>query len=139
MSFGRLLPLYNRKQVSEHRTEDDLWIIVNNKVYNISNFPVSHPGGIEVLLEVAGSDATKDFYEVIQHGSRASEILKTNLIGKLIDSEHTEHDINGILESNSLSVKQKKGRCLNIALFMSTLLFVSLFTYRYYRHHFKSF
>ena len=42
-------------QVSQHKTRSDLWLVVENKVYNVSKFLDEHPGGEEVLIEQAGN------------------------------------------------------------------------------------
>ena len=58
----------NRQQ---HITDDDLWLIVDHQVYDVSDFQDAHPGGSVVLRQVAGQDATEAFfnlhrYEVLQ-------------------------------------------------------------------------
>jgi cytochrome b involved in lipid metabolism len=34
-------------QVAEHNKPDDLWIIIDNEVYDVSNFKDEHPGGVK--------------------------------------------------------------------------------------------
>ena len=48
-----------REEVKLHTTSKDCWIILYNKVYNVSNF--DHPGGIGVLLASGGKDGTNSF------------------------------------------------------------------------------
>ncbi|TEB34639.1 acyl-CoA dehydrogenase [Coprinellus micaceus] len=57
---------YTREEVEKHHTTDDLWVIIDAKVYDLSKFKALHPGGISVLLEedVAGRDATDAFFSL---------------------------------------------------------------------------
>lgn len=48
-------------EVAKHTTKDDLWIVIDNKVYNCSGFLNKHPGGILPLLNMAGRDCTDPF------------------------------------------------------------------------------
>jgi len=56
-----------REEVSRHSTEDNLWIIIDHKIYDVSDFIDAHPGGSVVLAQVAGQDATQAFYNLHRH------------------------------------------------------------------------
>ena len=44
-----------------HVKEGDVWIAINGRAYNVSNWAKSHPGGELVLMHTAGKDATSAF------------------------------------------------------------------------------
>ena len=46
------------EEVKKHDTEEDAWIVVNGKVYDVTKFLDDHPGGPEVVTENAGTEAT---------------------------------------------------------------------------------
>ncbi|KAJ6050337.1 hypothetical protein N7499_010271 [Penicillium canescens] len=54
--------VYSPEQVSTHNDAADLWITIDQEVYDLSNFIEEHPGGANILLTVAGKDASKLFY-----------------------------------------------------------------------------
>ncbi|KAF1929019.1 acyl-CoA dehydrogenase family protein [Didymella exigua CBS 183.55] len=53
-----------RDAVAKHNTPEDLWCIVDHKVYDLTDFADAHPGGSVVLEQVAGTDATTTFYNL---------------------------------------------------------------------------
>lgn len=76
------LKVYSLEEVSKHNSASDLWIVYNGGVYDISRYIDEHPGGEEVVVDVAGTDATEPF-EDIGHSDDAREILSGLLIGKV--------------------------------------------------------
>ncbi|KAF9046909.1 peroxisomal acyl-CoA-dehydrogenase [Hymenopellis radicata] len=60
------LKQYTADEVAKHNKPDDLWVIINAKVYNLTRFKDMHPGGASVLHDedVAGQDATEAFYSL---------------------------------------------------------------------------
>src|ERR1700761_8467208 len=55
---------FSRDEVTQHSTTDSLWIIIDSKVYDLTDFADAHPGGVHVLEQVAGTDATTEFYNL---------------------------------------------------------------------------
>ncbi|KWU47086.1 hypothetical protein RHOSPDRAFT_28145 [Rhodotorula sp. JG-1b] len=47
--------------VAAHNSADSLWMIIHGKVYDLTDFAPSHPGGIKILLKYAGKDATEEY------------------------------------------------------------------------------
>jgi len=73
---------YTYQDVAEHNTRKDIFVVIHDKVYNASKFIDEHPGGEEVLLDVAGQDATEAF-EDVGHSDEARETLAQLEIGTL--------------------------------------------------------
>ncbi|XP_022154762.1 cytochrome B5-like protein isoform X2 [Momordica charantia] len=73
--------VYNKAEVSVHNKRTDCWIIIKNKVYDVSSYVDEHPGG-DAILAHAGDDATKGFYGP-QHGTRVFDVIEDFCIGDL--------------------------------------------------------
>ncbi|XP_017852538.1 cytochrome b5 isoform X3 [Drosophila busckii] len=72
--------------VQQHNKANDLWMVIDNKVYDVTKFRDEHPGGADALIDVAGRDATKDFNDV-GHSAEAREMLKKYFVGNLAASD----------------------------------------------------
>ncbi|KAL4247224.1 acyl-CoA dehydrogenase family protein [Abortiporus biennis] len=64
---------YTKDEVAKHNKPNDLWIIIDSRVYDVTRFKNLHPGGTSVFLEegIPGQDATEAFfglhrYEVLE-------------------------------------------------------------------------
>lgn len=71
---------YTLDEVSYHDTYGDCWIVLYDRVYDITNFLQLHPGGHDVLMEHAGHDATIAF---TGHSQVAIASLQLYEIGEL--------------------------------------------------------
>ncbi|CBH18405.1 cytochrome b5, putative [Trypanosoma brucei gambiense DAL972] len=70
------------KELQKHAAEGDLWISIDEKVYDVTKYVSQHPGGVDTLLGVAGKDGTDDFNSV-GHSDIAKEELKKYCVGRL--------------------------------------------------------
>ncbi|GFY79351.1 cytochrome b5 [Trichonephila inaurata madagascariensis] len=77
---------YTLSEVADHCSRNDCWIIVEDNVYDVTSFIDSHPGGYDVLMELAGRDATVAFYGAGHHPN-TRDLLKPFLIGSLAHHE----------------------------------------------------
>mmetsp|Transcript_18977 Transcript_18977/g.28265 ORF Transcript_18977/g.28265 Transcript_18977/m.28265 type:complete len:105 (+) Transcript_18977:34-348(+) len=73
---------YTFAQVKVHNKEDDLWLIIDGKVYDVSQYMDEHPGG-DILLDGAGLEDATDLFEDVGHSDEAREEMKEFLIGTL--------------------------------------------------------
>lgn len=74
--------VFTAEEVAKHKKDGDVWLIVHGKVYDVSKFLDEHPGGVDVLMEQAGQDATSNF-EAVSHSSDARKQLAGMQIGVL--------------------------------------------------------
>eukprot|EP01134_Creolimax_fragrantissima_P004690 CFRG4690T1 len=77
--------LYTWEELSEHRTSDDLYVAIRGKVYDVSKFKLSHPGGVDTLLLSGGRDATQVFE--MYHPFKVKELLHKYEVGALVSNE----------------------------------------------------
>jgi len=69
------------EEVAKHNTRDDCWLIVNDKVYDVSSYINEHPGG-DAILRHAGKDASIPVVGP-QHASSVMDILNYYLMGEI--------------------------------------------------------
>merc|ERR1712078_21542 len=68
-------------QCEEHCSEEDCWLVIHGKVYDVTAMLDEHPGGGDILVSASGRDATDDF-EDVGHSSSAKEWLERHYIGQ---------------------------------------------------------
>jgi predicted heme/steroid binding protein len=93
-TLKRSIKLYKHKQggsevktftlgeVKKHNKKNDAWTIIENKVYDITTWIPTHPGG-DVILKAVGKDGTR-FFKSANHPSFVKEnVLPKYYIGNL--------------------------------------------------------
>ncbi|EFW98769.1 mitochondrial fmn-dependent dehydrogenase [Grosmannia clavigera kw1407] len=48
-------------EIARHASADDLWVVVDGAVYDLTEFAPRHPGGTAVLQQYAGRDASRPY------------------------------------------------------------------------------
>lgn len=72
--------MISRDELEKHDNIQSCWMTIHGKVYDVTKFLDSHPGGPDVLIEQAGGDATNGF-ENVGHSESARKQLAEFLIG----------------------------------------------------------
>jgi len=71
---------YSLEEVALHDNKEDCWLVIDNKVYEVTSFIGQHPGG-EAILQGCGKDATT--------------LFKTRPMGS--GTEHSQKAYNGLV------------------------------------------
>ncbi|KAE8552582.1 hypothetical protein TMatcc_008049 [Talaromyces marneffei ATCC 18224] len=82
--------------IALHSDSSDCWIIVNGKVWDVTNFLVNHPGGADVIFCHAGKDASFAYNQVHDPNLLGQTLPSTCLKGTVIDGipSATPQDVN---------------------------------------------
>ncbi|KAE8665569.1 Cytochrome B5-like protein [Hibiscus syriacus] len=72
---------YSKSEVMLHNKRTDCWIIIKDKVYDVTSYVEEHPGG-DAILAHAGDDSTEGFFGP-QHATRVFDMIDDFYIGDL--------------------------------------------------------
>lgn len=73
--------------IRKHSVEDDCWIIVHSKVYDVSTFHKEHPGGSGIIMRYAGRDATASYDEIHAPGILEDTLPPERFLGFVHEAE----------------------------------------------------
>ncbi|KAF9602530.1 hypothetical protein IFM89_029829 [Coptis chinensis] len=111
-------------ELKNHNKKGDLWISIQGKVYDVTNWIKDHPGGESPLMNLAGQDVTDAF--VAFHPGSAWKYLDKFFIGYLEDykvSEVSKDYRKLVTEFSKAGLFEKKGHWICISLVTSAFLF----------------
>ncbi len=74
---------YTVADVAVHNTSADCWVIINNNVYDLTDFITSHSGGASVIGAQCGKNGTASFNSG-PHSASSLNALSSYLLGPLI-------------------------------------------------------
>merc|ERR1719199_2481045 len=52
---------FTKEEVAKHNNKSSCWVILDDKVLDVTDFLKDHPGGELAILTFAGKDATEEF------------------------------------------------------------------------------
>ncbi|XP_071260641.1 acyl-CoA Delta-6 desaturase-like [Salvelinus alpinus] len=117
--------VYTWEEVQRHSHRGDQWLVIDRKVYNITQWAKRHPGGIRVISHFAGEDATDAFSAFHPDPHFVRKFLKPLLIGELATTEPSQdHGKNAALVQDFQALRD---RVESEGLLRARLLFFSLY------------
>ncbi|XP_054631665.1 acyl-CoA 6-desaturase isoform X2 [Dunckerocampus dactyliophorus] len=82
--------VYTWEEIQRHCSRNDQWLVIDRKVYNITQWAKRHPGGFQVIHHYAGEDATDAFTAFHPDKKFVQRFLKPLLIGELVETEPSQ-------------------------------------------------
>ena len=116
---GRVFKQLN--EIFEHNTKESLWLLIHNKIYDVTNF--KHPGGKQILLQNAGQDATTQF-EDIAHSPKSDEYMKDLYIGDFVPDDDGANSAGGILGNEGKGGDDTMSRIILALVMLSVMIFL---------------
>jgi len=74
---------YTMDQVKANNTSASCWTVIDNYVYNLTNWISSHPGGAGAIRSLCGVDGTASFKAQHANQSNPASRLNSYLLGPL--------------------------------------------------------
>jgi len=71
---------YSKSEVAKHNSKEDVWIMLQGRVLNVTGFIDRHPGGVQAIMNFAGKDATVE-WELIHAAGTVEKIAPETIIG----------------------------------------------------------
>jgi succinate dehydrogenase/fumarate reductase flavoprotein subunit len=73
---------YTMADVAKHNKKDDIWVVIDGQVLDVTDFLSDHPGGAKAILLYAGRDATEEF-DMLHDRKVISRYAPDSVIGKI--------------------------------------------------------
>jgi len=74
---------HSLEDVAKHNAQKDLWLVIEGKVYDVTEWAKNHPGGAAVLIQHAGRDATQAA-SMAHRTDKPAQLMKDFCIGKVV-------------------------------------------------------
>ncbi|KAK1335436.1 hypothetical protein QTO34_003222 [Cnephaeus nilssonii] len=84
------MPTFRWEEIQKHNLRTDKWLVIDRKVYNITQWSSRHPGGHRVIGHYAGEDATDAFRAFHRDLDFVRKFMKPLLIGELAPEEPSQ-------------------------------------------------
>ncbi|KAL3474451.1 cytochrome B2 [Aspergillus californicus] len=74
---------FSTTEVAKHNSQQSCWVIIHGKVYDVTDFLPNHPGGIAVVLEYGGKDATEEYDLIHPQNTIETSLPPEKCLGEL--------------------------------------------------------
>jgi len=76
---------YDASEIGLHNDDENgYWMVIDGRVYDVTEFAQLHPGGVKIIREYAGMDATQPYQKILHHvNPEVDSMLGMYEIGKV--------------------------------------------------------
>ncbi|KEH35789.1 cytochrome b5-like heme/steroid-binding domain protein [Medicago truncatula] len=113
-------------EISNHKSNKDCLLVINGRVLDVTKFLEEHPGGEEVIVEVAGKDATKEF-DAVGHSKVAQNLVLKYQVGVLEGATVEKVDGKDVVEDNEPRSKEMSAFVIKEDSTSKTVTFLEFF------------
>ncbi|KAK5089129.1 hypothetical protein LTR05_003353 [Lithohypha guttulata] len=75
--------LIDAAEVAKHNTTESCWAILYGQVWDVTDFLPEHPGGANIVLKLAGKDATEEYDPVHPPGTLEENLDPSKCLGPI--------------------------------------------------------
>ncbi|GAA6037216.1 hypothetical protein JCM8097_008625 [Rhodosporidiobolus ruineniae] len=100
------------EEVAKHKTPDSMWVVIDDKIWDITEFYEMHPGGTKVLDQNGGRDITKLFKTLHPKGTLEKFMTDDQLVGYIDVDEVAK--IGGGKSQEDLRIEQARKELRNV-------------------------
>lgn len=98
-------------ELAKHNSPDDCWVVIHKRVYDVTNFMKSHPGGWLPVKAFAGKIDASDAFEGY-HPARVHKTLLPSMFIGWLDQNDAKHGSNEVDETKIRDESLDKGEAL---------------------------
>ncbi|ETS78726.1 hypothetical protein PFICI_08579 [Pestalotiopsis fici W106-1] len=80
------MAMLSLSDVEQHASKKSCWVIIDNVVYDVTDFLASHPGGSGIILRYAGKDATEAFAQIHPSDTIEKYLKPEQRVGSVLGS-----------------------------------------------------
>ncbi|PVH22700.1 hypothetical protein CXQ85_005274 [Candidozyma haemuli] len=89
------------EELQKHKSAESVWVAINGKVYDLTDFLTRHPGGAAIILKYAGKNASTIFNKFHAPNFVDQYLTPEEYLGPLIGELEPEIDITEVGDSES--------------------------------------
>ncbi|KAJ0380813.1 hypothetical protein COL26b_001102 [Colletotrichum chrysophilum] len=75
--------VFTAEEVRKHNTPESCWVVLYGKVYDVTEFLPSHPGGSKIIVKLSGKDATDEYDPIHPPGILEENLKPENCLGTI--------------------------------------------------------